>query len=594
MEEPDQNDRERREGDLSGEHLEAGDLIKVAPREQLGREELAEDGERRRVERHDAQVAEGEEPAADHRVMPAGGPVGVGELGPRHRKGADHAAVAPGDHDHRQPAERDAERRAERPGGPEEVAGEDEAAEADDAAERQRPDLERREYRPEPGALARELVRQCHVHQGSARWRGLSGSPAGSRWPLHPRARRVAGMKVSRRTLLRSALVPGTLAWAANARAETQAAIRHSSFDPWIEIRPDHVRHNVREVSRLVEGRPILAVIKNNAYGMGLLNMARILESEAAVIGMAVVKLSEALELRDAGIAKPVLLMGPFDDAGLEAAVMRDVTPMVYTEVGDALDRLAARRQAAVPVQVCVDTGMGRVGISHRRAAGLIADLAGRDGVDLTGHDDHAQRGPRVREAAAPAVPGGRRITRRNAGSPWAGGTRRRATACSTTRRPTSMRSGPAWRSSASTRPRGSARLDLLDLRPSMSLKARVALVKKLEPGDTAGYEAAYRADRDVWIATVPAGHVDGVPRVAANGGWVKIRETRYPIIASVSASHTIVEVGPEKTVEAGDVATYFDWREGSRPEDASAASGASVYDLVMHLNPTLPRRLVA
>ena len=140
-------------------------------------------------------------------------------------------------------------------------------------------------------------------------------------------------MKFSRRTWLQSALAPAALGWAGNARAAAQTAARHSSFDPWIEIRPDHVRHNVREVSRLVEGRPILAVIKNNAYGMGLLNMARILESEAAVIGMAVVKLSEALELRDAGIAKPVLLMGPFDDADLEAAVMRGVTPMVYTEV---------------------------------------------------------------------------------------------------------------------------------------------------------------------------------------------------------------------------------------------------------------------
>ena len=126
-----------------------------------------------------------------------------------------------------------------------------------------------------------------------------------------------------------------------------------------------------------------------------------------------------------------------------------------------------------------------------------------------------------------------------------------------------------------------------------MSLKARVALVKRLRKGDTAGYEAAYRADRDVWIATIPAGHVDGVPRVAARGGWVRIRDTRYAIIASVSASHTMVEIGPERTVQEGDVATYFDWQEGTRPEDASAASGASVYDLVMHLNPTLPRRVV-
>ena len=115
--------------------------------------------------------------------------------------------------------------------------------------------------------------------------------------------------------------------------------------------------------------------------------------------------------------------------------------------------------------------------------------------------------------------------------------------------------------------------MDLLDLRPSMSLKARVALVKKLEPGDTAGYEAAYRAEGGRLDRNRPRGSRGrGCPRVAARGGWVRIGETRYPIVASVSASHTIVEIGPEKTVEAGDVATYFDWRDGSRPEDASAA----------------------
>jgi alanine racemase len=66
-----------------------------------------------------------------------------------------------------------------------------------------------------------------------------------------------------------------------------------------------------------------------------------------------------------------------------------------------------------------------------------------------------------------------------------------------------------------------------------------------------------------------------------------------YPVIASVSASHMIVELGDETKVQAGDVATIFDWQEGSRPEDVSAACGASVYDLLMHLNADLPRVVV-
>ena len=399
-------------------------------------------------------------------------------------------------------------------------------------------------------------------------------------------------MNISRRTVLKSALAPAAVGWGASARAAAQTAPRHSSFDPWIEVRTDHVRHNVREVSRLV-GRPILAVIKNNAYGMGLAHMGRILETEPNVTGMAVVKLSEAIELRDRGITKPVLLMGPFDDADLEEAVMRGITPMVYTNVGDALDRLAARRQAAAPVQACVDTGMGRVGVSHRNAAGLIADLAGREGVTITGtmttlNEDAAFEKlqlQRFRALHDTLAAGGISTGPQHAASSFA-----------LFDNPDAfldvVRPGMALFGQYSLpRFRG---MDRLNLKPSLSLKARVVLVKRLRKGDAAGYEAAYRADRDVWIATIPAGHVDGVPRVAANGGWVRIGETHYPIVASVSASHTIVEIGPEKTVQRGDIATYFDWRNGSRPEDASSASGASVYDLVMHLNPTLPRRVVS
>jgi alanine racemase len=132
-----------------------------------------------------------------------------------------------------------------------------------------------------------------------------------------------------------------------------------------------------------------------------------------------------------------------------------------------------------------------------------------------------------------------------------------------------------------------------LDLVPALALKARVAYVKQLRPGESAGYNRAYVANRAVWIATLPVGHADGLPRAAAKGGRVRIGEVLYPIVASVSASHTIVEIGDDRRVEIGDEATIFDWTEGSRPEDLAAACGTSVYDLAMHLNPTLPRRIV-
>jgi alanine racemase len=132
-----------------------------------------------------------------------------------------------------------------------------------------------------------------------------------------------------------------------------------------------------------------------------------------------------------------------------------------------------------------------------------------------------------------------------------------------------------------------------MDLRPAMALRARVAYVKQVPRGDSVGYNRAYIAKDDVWVATLPVGHTDGWPRVAAKGARVRIGERLYPVIASVSASHTLVEIGVERRVEIGDVATLWDWQAGSRPEDVGAACGASVYDLTMHLNPLLPRRIV-
>ena len=116
--------------------------------------------------------------------------------------------------------------------------------------------------------------------------------------------------------------------------------------------------------------------------------------------------------------------------------------------------------------------------------------------------------------------------------------------------------------------------------------------VKQLQAGESAGYERVYRAKRDTWIATLPVGHADGVPRSAEKGGRVRIGRGLFPIVA-ISASHLIVEVGASRQVTIGDMATIFDWTEGSRPEDFGAACKASVYDLTMHLNPLLRRRIV-
>src|SRR5439155_7423660 len=94
-----------------------------------------------------------------------------------------------------------------------------------------------------------------------------------------------------------------------------------------------------------------------------------------------VVKLHEAITLSDAAIRKPVLLMGPFDAGELPEIVRRRIMPMVYTPIGDDIDRVASRFGGRVRLHVCVDTGIGRVGVPVKAAAPLIRDLASRRSV---------------------------------------------------------------------------------------------------------------------------------------------------------------------------------------------------------------------
>ena len=106
-------------------------------------------------------------------------------------------------------------------------------------------------------------------------------------------------------------------------------------FDPWIEVIPAAIQQNVRTLSRLAGNRPILAVIKNNGYGLGLLEAARALEPMNQVVGFAVVKADEAIRLSEAGVTKPILLMALFAEADAPDLVARGIHLALCTdEVG--------------------------------------------------------------------------------------------------------------------------------------------------------------------------------------------------------------------------------------------------------------------
>jgi alanine racemase len=362
-------------------------------------------------------------------------------------------------------------------------------------------------------------------------------------------------------------------------------------FDPWIEIDRAALRHNVGVLARLAGGRPILAVLKNNAYGLGLTTVAPLLEPLPEIAGFAVVKTEEALALVDAGVRKPVLLMGLFADRDGAELVRRGVQLSLCTP--DAAERVTrAVRAAGRPAQVHIDidTGMNRVGIPYHQALPLVREFARLEGVVIEGlfmtftEDAEFDREQlrRFLELAGQARAAGVRLGRLHAASSHAVFNFKESHL-------DMVRPGISIYGAYPT-DEGTER-SIAELKPAFRLRARVVRVAQLRAGDSVSYGRNYVATKATWIATLPVGHADGYPRGAVKGARLLIGDALYPVIGAVSASHTIVELGERPAAAVGDVATLAGADQpGIQPNALATAAGGSVYDVLMHLNPDLPK----
>jgi len=363
-------------------------------------------------------------------------------------------------------------------------------------------------------------------------------------------------------------------------------------FDPVIEVDGAAIRHNVAEVSRLCSGRPIMAVVKNNGYGLGVANVGRILDGIDAVAGLAVVKADEAIALRDAGVRKPVLLMGLFSEAEGAELAARNIHLAPYTEgIQRTLARYADSLGREIPVHLYLDTGMNRVGVPFRRAIPWIEALASEPGVRIDGtfmcfaEDDAFDPVQKTRFLNVASVSKNRGLEL---------GLLHAASSHGVFFRPNALldmvRPGLALYGAY---PAGAKDLGIASLRPAFNLRCRVVRVERLEAGDGVSYGQNYIAERPTWVATLPVGHADGYPRGAVNGCEVLIANRLFKIIGAVSASHTIVEIGAQKSVDIGAEVTLVGADEPAvHPNTIAERAGISVYDILMHLSARLSRRI--
>lgn len=158
---------------------------------------------------------------------------------------------------------------------------------------------------------------------------------------------------------------------------------------PWVEVDLAAIDRNLDQIHRYAE-TPLMPVIKANAYGHGLVPVARRIARHRGVHALAVGNLAEAVALRQAGIEVPVLNLGPYTRAEAGRIADLEIRQSVFTETVAWLDAAAADRGGTAGVHVKIDTGLGRIGVSHERAADFIQQVVGLrlEGVFTTLSED--------------------------------------------------------------------------------------------------------------------------------------------------------------------------------------------------------------
>jgi len=353
------------------------------------------------------------------------------------------------------------------------------------------------------------------------------------------------------------------------------------SFGARALIRLGALKHNLDIVRRAAPGSKVMAVIKANAYGHGMVTVAQHLQD---VDAFAVARVPEAIQLREKGIRSPiVLLAGVMNEVEMQAAVKWGFDPVVHCP--EQLQLLEATSAGFVNIWLKFDTGMNRLGFAPEDAQEVLSRLKGAtavgelrlmthlssaDDLELTTTTDQLRRFKPIIED----FDGGVSIGNTPGIFGWP--------AVSEARREIGFR-GDNW-----IRP-GIALFGIspfaeqtgadLGLKPVMQFEARLIARKPLREGAKVGYKGAYISDRDTQLGVIAAGYGDGYSRHFRSGTPVLINGRKVPLIGNVSMDMIAVDLGPDAPDEFGDIATL--WGDGLPVEQVAPWANAIPYELV-------------
>jgi alanine racemase len=367
----------------------------------------------------------------------------------------------------------------------------------------------------------------------------------------------------------------------------------------WAEVDLNNIRHNVGQLARLVAPAGLMAVVKADGYGHGSVASAyAALEAGATWLGVALVE--EGVELRDAGIDMPILLLSQPPVEAARAVVDAGLTPVVCTlRFVDALVKAAADAGVdSQPVHLKVDTGMHRIGCSPSEALDLAPAIRKHRELHLQGLLTHfavadEPDNPYTARQVAVFEAVRKELARMGIRPPLVHAANSAGVLTAPDARYDLVRCGISLYGIAP-----SAELEgRLPLRPALSLKARVSFVRRLQAGERLSYGLRYELSEPSTVVTVPVGYADGVPRrLGQVGGEVLIGGRRKPIAGTVTMDQILVDLGSEPDADEVEVGTEVVLLGRQGDEQISAAEwagklGTIPYEVCCGIGERVPRR---
>ena len=346
------------------------------------------------------------------------------------------------------------------------------------------------------------------------------------------------------------------------------------------------IERNCARLAAAAAPAQLCAVVKADGYGHGAVPAARAAQAGGAH-WLAVATAGEAEALRAAGLEGPVLVMGALTAAELDVAVRARADVVAWRE--EFVAAVAARGAAGVHVKL--DTGMGRLGTRDVAEADRVAEaVVAAGGLRLAGAMTHfatADDDPAfLREQLAAFRPWAEALARRHDGLLV-----HAANSAAALGEPES-RFGMV-RCGIAVYGMDPFQRDPADhgLEPALELLSYVAAVKRIEPGQSAGYGRRYVADRQAWIGTIPIGYGDGVRRALTNDADVLVDGRRVPLVGTVSMDNITVDLGDEP-VEPGAEAVLIGARDGERilAEDVARRLDTINYEVTCGITQRVPR----